>query len=382
MLIKKKLLKALTTCLLLGLSTASTMGFFSIEVPKSTERNYLLNPNETQEVTVNVKNTGNEPVTLNVYGVDGSVNSTGGLTLKLKSSPQIGLGKWIEFKQETVTVQPKETTPVSFKITVPDKTTPGDYPGGVAFESIFLPTENSSTPNSGGRSNARIAVKFLVTIPGEKITKLDLTTFNHYESDAFHNFDITYKNSGNTLLQMSQELFINNESSEELSSKNIVVLPGEETSVNLRWAKKDLFKPLSTATFLGRLLNIKSPLYGTFAVKLNYDYSVFDINSNSYTTAGTESSELSFSVFPWKEIFLVLSLVALVLISIYFRKIYFMYLLSRCSTYTVQEGDTLTSLAKETGWRWKTLAKVNKLEEPYEIHVGDQILLPKKKTTQ
>jgi hypothetical protein len=47
-------------------------------------------------------------------------------------------------------------------------------------------------------------------------------------------------------------------------------------------------------------------------------------------------------------------------------------------SYTVKAGDTVMGLAALYGTKWKILAKVNKLEEPYALTAGQSILLPPK----
>lgn len=45
-------------------------------------------------------------------------------------------------------------------------------------------------------------------------------------------------------------------------------------------------------------------------------------------------------------------------------------------TYIVKTGDTLSIIAGELNLDWKELAKLNELEPPYSLNVGDEIKLP------
>ncbi len=49
---------------------------------------------------------------------------------------------------------------------------------------------------------------------------------------------------------------------------------------------------------------------------------------------------------------------------------------SRPQTYTVRSGDTLTSIAAEFGTTTRKLAKLNNIENPSLIRVGQELLLP------
>ena len=49
-------------------------------------------------------------------------------------------------------------------------------------------------------------------------------------------------------------------------------------------------------------------------------------------------------------------------------------------TYTVKAGDTLWQIAQDTlgnGWKWPEIAEANNLKDPYIIHPGDRLKIPK-----
>lgn len=48
----------------------------------------------------------------------------------------------------------------------------------------------------------------------------------------------------------------------------------------------------------------------------------------------------------------------------------------RPATYTVKSGDTLSGIADEFGTTWQEIAKLNKLEDPGRLHVGQVLQLP------
>jgi len=49
---------------------------------------------------------------------------------------------------------------------------------------------------------------------------------------------------------------------------------------------------------------------------------------------------------------------------------------SRGATYTVRSGDTLSTIGTKTSRDWKAIAKLNGIEAPYKIRVGQVLLLP------
>jgi len=47
-------------------------------------------------------------------------------------------------------------------------------------------------------------------------------------------------------------------------------------------------------------------------------------------------------------------------------------------TYEVQSGDTLSSVGAKFGVDWKKIAEVNNLSAPYDLKVGDKLIIPPK----
>ncbi len=43
---------------------------------------------------------------------------------------------------------------------------------------------------------------------------------------------------------------------------------------------------------------------------------------------------------------------------------------------TVQSGDTLAALASQYGYSFEEIAELNGIDEPYVIHIGDELLFP------
>ena len=49
-------------------------------------------------------------------------------------------------------------------------------------------------------------------------------------------------------------------------------------------------------------------------------------------------------------------------------------------TYTVKPGDSLWQIAQDKlgkGWKWWRIAEANDLKDPYVIHPGDRLIIPK-----
>jgi LysM repeat protein len=48
----------------------------------------------------------------------------------------------------------------------------------------------------------------------------------------------------------------------------------------------------------------------------------------------------------------------------------------RPATYTIKKGDTLSGIAAEYGITWQELAKLNGIDDPGRLRVGQEIRLP------
>jgi len=51
-------------------------------------------------------------------------------------------------------------------------------------------------------------------------------------------------------------------------------------------------------------------------------------------------------------------------------------------TYEVQSGDTLSSIGAKLEVSWKKIAEVNNLSAPYDLKVGDKLIIPPKESEE
>jgi len=52
------------------------------------------------------------------------------------------------------------------------------------------------------------------------------------------------------------------------------------------------------------------------------------------------------------------------------------FTLQSSGTYTIKDGDTLSSVAADLNLDWKKIAELNNLQSPYSLSVGQEIKLP------
>jgi hypothetical protein len=99
-------------------------------------------PGSSVTETVMVSNTGDVPVDLYVYPVDGLTGTTSGTVYANRADPRHKAGTWLTASVSTLTVPAHQSHAVPFRIDVPPAATPGDHVAGIAFENAH-PTHAS-----------------------------------------------------------------------------------------------------------------------------------------------------------------------------------------------------------------------------------------------
>ena len=69
------------------------------------------------------------------------------------------------------------------------------------------------------------------------------------------------------------------------------------------------------------------------------------------------------------------------LAAVVLRRQHYKKLHAEATTYTAQKNQSLQDIAKKHEASWKTIAKLNKLEAPYHIEVGQVLKIPTKATS-
>jgi hypothetical protein len=385
--------------LLFSGAPAASAGF-SIVPSNPAERQFSLEiaPGEEKQASVVIENLSDGPITLRLYGADGTLSNQGTFALTTLSTTQQHIGKWVNFKEPTLKLEARQHKEIGFTVTVPTSATPGIYSGGIAAESGGAQTVTAQAANATAQSGAisissRIVVKIFVSVPGKKINNYEWTGFS-YESPAnggngngngktpLENksaappppngkpgtFKLHYKNTGNTVIVVDQEIGISGfpMQSDTIKMPSATLLQGSEIEIPAKWENE--------------------PFFGFYTAKASATFSEYDIVSNTKKDSRTETREISVYVplkantTPGKIVLALLGLLLLVIIILAVTIIRKYLLKRRCSPYVVQTGDTITSIAEMCKINWKRLAKLNKLKAPYTIKAGQKILALLQKT--
>ncbi len=92
---------------------------------------YSLQPNQTIEDSVRIRNFGRNPLRLEVYASDVRATDTGALDLLPSGEPPRRVGTWIKLERTSVDLAPGELADVPFTLTVPENAESGDQTGGI-----------------------------------------------------------------------------------------------------------------------------------------------------------------------------------------------------------------------------------------------------------
>ncbi len=91
-------------------------------------------PGASVDEAVTVADTGDTPVDLLVYPVDGVTGTTSGTVYANRADPRVRAGVWLTSSVSSVSIAPHQRRLVGFRVAVPSTAGPGDHVAGIAFE--------------------------------------------------------------------------------------------------------------------------------------------------------------------------------------------------------------------------------------------------------
>jgi len=90
-----------------------------------------------------VTNRGEEPLTLQVYGADGTLSAAGYVDLPPAGEPAVGVGAWLAVASSDLVLAPGESVEVAFSLSVPADAAAGDHAGAVVTSSLVADADPS-----------------------------------------------------------------------------------------------------------------------------------------------------------------------------------------------------------------------------------------------
>ncbi|MEE6287401.1 hypothetical protein V2J52_07010 [Georgenia sp. MJ173] len=124
---------------------------------------HTLDPGETIEEHLAVRNVSEDDVTFTLAAADGFYTRTGRFDMLASGEESVGAGTWITLP-ESVTVAAGETEVVDFSITVPSSTEPGDHAAGITAS---VHSVQSAEDGTSVGVESRIGFRVTTRVTGE-----------------------------------------------------------------------------------------------------------------------------------------------------------------------------------------------------------------------
>jgi len=170
-------------------------------------------PGETVELTASLVNQSAVPVRLQAFKVNALSAVNGGFLAGERDDPPAPATSWIDFPALDVELGPWEQHPVTFTVSVPDDTSPGQYIAGLVVQLASEPLEGS-----GVLSKVRAyAISVGILVPGE------LTHAFEPGAPAIEHstLRIPITNTGTYLVRPSGELEMTNAAGDRIHASTI-----------------------------------------------------------------------------------------------------------------------------------------------------------------
>ena len=227
--------------LLLPLSTrAAESGGdgFNIQVSPSPLA-ITLTPGQRQTATITIRNLSSHSETLTPQ-LNGFTIGSDGEKIELQSTVPLGLGEWISFKQQTITIAPGGSQPLEVIY---------NTPANVGFSyalAITLSQTDKKAEGQGPALKGSVAVFNLINI-NRSDAKRELAVESFKSDKARYeylpaSFALTVKNSGNVIDQPAGNLFIQRSFEDTnpiatipINQTNSYILPDTSRKLSTEW---------------------------------------------------------------------------------------------------------------------------------------------------
>jgi hypothetical protein len=125
---------------------------------------YSVDPGSTIDDFVVVSNVGAEDTNVDLRSNDAVTTEDGAFTIVSNDLPNKEVGKWIDIKENILTVPAGKALKVPFKIQVPADAKPGEYAGGLSITEVDKP-DGTASPLS---VKTRIGNRIYLTVKGDQ----------------------------------------------------------------------------------------------------------------------------------------------------------------------------------------------------------------------
>jgi hypothetical protein len=322
---------------------------------------YTTTTNDVITDGIKVVNNTDSAKTLAVYPVDSQASSDGAFACAQKVDPRKEVGSWIKLAQSQVTLPANGTQVIPFTLTVPRNVKGGEHNGCIVVQDADPATKKSG---NGIVLSFRSALRVAVTIPGTINADLSFV-------------DVKSKDINKTTLGISPILRNNGDISIDT---NIDITLNGIFALDYPFAHTGGEFPAFPNKESRYNFELKKPFWGGWYsrdVQATYKKTLPSSQLSDNVTTIKAKSIIVF-IMP-KPLALAIEAVIVLIIVLLLYGAYRLWRRVRVvptESYTVEEGDSIESIADHFTIKWQKLAKMNKIESPYTVHPGHVIKVP------
>jgi hypothetical protein len=181
------------------------------EVPGPGYFEVTANAGSSAQLYALVGNVGKKKMTVSIVPVDAKSGVYGGVSYGLPQQHRKHVGAWLKLSMSRVLIHPGRAAVVPFSLSVPAKTKPGQYVGGLT---AYVPAHKSKASQAKrGKGGAiilqlRRIVAVVVTVPGASFGRLKLAKVNAKQRPDAVYLIAHIRNTGTTLLKGTGHLWM------------------------------------------------------------------------------------------------------------------------------------------------------------------------------
>ena len=324
---------------------------------------YEVEPGTTITDKVQVINNNSRTMNIRVAVLDGAVTNDGGYTLVGNNDENKDIGTWSSLSKTLLVMPPYTKQFIDLEVKVPENADVGSHPGGVVIWEDQAMKPDSQKKSAGQLSvMTRVAARLYLTVPGDIIRKLDITNVRHTIENGVLYFRMTLHNAGNVQLLPAADITLKGifgKIGEQPGSHLGMLLRGSTIESRVPWQKK-------------------APKIGRFVANFRIHYGEKDFKGE-YVKDEYQDIRYVFWLLPsWLTIAWWVGIIFLLFLM---RKFWLWVIVrqrmnTKTAKHTIRKGETLTIIANIHAVDAKKIAKFNLLKWPYDLQVGDVLLIP------
>jgi hypothetical protein len=172
---------------------------FSISALGDYENGYFddvsIDPGKSLELSVEIRNFGSVPTELRTFKANAHSGANGGFVPGAQDETPFGSAAWSDYPSQTLYLQPGDSEVISFTVTVPNDTEPGQYISGLVVETAAPLAIEGSMDLSQIIS---YSISLSIVVPGEAVMGFEI---GEPEVTSSASISVPVRNTGNYLVK-------------------------------------------------------------------------------------------------------------------------------------------------------------------------------------